>query len=34
MMILDLMDRCILEEEAAGLSEEEKAEKIITGELV
>ena len=33
-MILDLMDRCLLEEEAEGQSEEEIAEKIITGEFV
>lgn len=32
-MIHDLMGRCILEEEAEGLSEAELAEKIITGEL-
>jgi 2-oxoglutarate ferredoxin oxidoreductase subunit beta len=32
-MIRDLMGRCILEEEAEGLSEAELAEKIITGEL-
>jgi 2-oxoglutarate ferredoxin oxidoreductase subunit beta len=32
-MIQDLIRRCILEEEAKGLSEEELAEKIITGEF-
>jgi len=32
-MIQDLMGRCILQEEAEGLSEAELAEKIITGEL-
>ena len=32
-MIQDLIRRCILEEEAKGLSEEEQAEKIITGEF-
>jgi hypothetical protein len=31
-MIQDLIRRCILEEEAKGLSEEELAEKIVTGE--
>ena len=33
-MIQDLIRRCILEEEAKGLSEEELAEKIITGEFL
>jgi 2-oxoglutarate ferredoxin oxidoreductase subunit beta len=33
-MILDLMRRCIDEEAAAGMSEEERAEKIITGEFL
>ena len=33
-MIQDLIRRCILEEEAKGLSEEEQAEKIITGEFL
>jgi 2-oxoglutarate ferredoxin oxidoreductase subunit beta len=33
-MIQDLIHRCILEEEARGLTEEELAEKIITGEFV
>jgi 2-oxoglutarate ferredoxin oxidoreductase subunit beta len=33
-MIRDLMERCILEEEAKGLTEEERAEKIITGEYL
>jgi 2-oxoglutarate ferredoxin oxidoreductase subunit beta len=33
-MIKDLMRRCILEEEALGLTEEERAEKIITGEFL
>jgi 2-oxoglutarate ferredoxin oxidoreductase subunit beta len=32
-MIQDLIRRCILEEEAKGLSEEELAEKIVTGEF-
>jgi 2-oxoglutarate ferredoxin oxidoreductase subunit beta len=32
-MIQDLIRRCILEEEAEGLTEEERAEKIITGEF-
>jgi 2-oxoglutarate ferredoxin oxidoreductase subunit beta len=32
-MIQDLIRRCILEEEARGLSEEELAEKIVTGEF-
>ena len=32
-MIRDLVKRCILEEEAKGLTEEEKAERIITGEF-
>lgn len=32
-MIQDLIRRCVLEEEAKGLSEEERAEKIITGEF-
>lgn len=33
-LIRDLIDRCILEEEAKGLTEEEQAEKIITGEFL
>jgi 2-oxoglutarate ferredoxin oxidoreductase subunit beta len=33
-MIQDLIRRCILEEEAKGLSEEELAEKIVTGEFL
>jgi len=33
-MIKDLIQRCILEEEALGLTEEERAEKIITGEFL
>jgi len=33
-MIQDLIRRCILEEEARGLTEEERAERIITGEFV
>ncbi len=33
-MIRDLMERCILEEEARGLTEEQLAEKIITGEFL
>ena len=33
-MIQELVRRCILEEEAAGLTEEERAEKIITGEFL
>jgi 2-oxoglutarate/2-oxoacid ferredoxin oxidoreductase subunit beta len=33
-MMKDLMQRCILEEEALGLTEEERAEKIITGEFL
>jgi 2-oxoglutarate ferredoxin oxidoreductase subunit beta len=33
-MIQDLLRRCVLEEEAKGLTEEELAEKIITGEFV
>jgi 2-oxoglutarate ferredoxin oxidoreductase subunit beta len=33
-MIKDLMQRCILEEEALGLTGEERAEKIITGEFL
>jgi 2-oxoglutarate ferredoxin oxidoreductase subunit beta len=33
-MIQDLIRRCILEEEAKGLSEEERAEKIVTGEFL
>jgi len=33
-MIKDLMQRCILEEEALGLTEEERAEKIMTGEFL
>jgi 2-oxoglutarate ferredoxin oxidoreductase subunit beta len=32
-MIRELIERCILEEEAKGLTEEEMAEKIITGEF-
>ena len=32
-MIQDLIQRCILEEEAKGLTEEELAERIITGEF-
>jgi len=32
-MIQDLIHRCILEEEAQGLTEEERAERIITGEF-
>jgi len=33
-MIRDLIERCILEEEAKGLTEEELAEKIVTGEFL
>jgi 2-oxoglutarate ferredoxin oxidoreductase subunit beta len=33
-MIQDLIRRCILEEEAKGLTEEELAERIITGEFL
>jgi 2-oxoglutarate ferredoxin oxidoreductase subunit beta len=33
-MIRDLMERCLPEEEAEGMSEEELAEKIITGEIL
>jgi 2-oxoglutarate ferredoxin oxidoreductase subunit beta len=33
-MIQDLIHRCILEEEAKGLTEEERAERIITGEFL
>jgi len=33
-LVRDLMDRCVLEEEAEGMSEDELAEKIITGELL
>jgi 2-oxoglutarate ferredoxin oxidoreductase subunit beta len=33
-MIQDLIQRCILEEDAEGLTEEELAEKIITGEFL
>jgi 2-oxoglutarate ferredoxin oxidoreductase subunit beta len=33
-MIQNLIQRCILEEEAKGLTEEERAEKIITGEFL
>jgi 2-oxoglutarate ferredoxin oxidoreductase subunit beta len=33
-MIRELIQRCILDEEAAGLTEEERAEKIITGEFL
>jgi 2-oxoglutarate ferredoxin oxidoreductase subunit beta len=33
-MVQDLIRRCIFEEEAKGLTEEELAEKIITGEFV
>jgi 2-oxoglutarate/2-oxoacid ferredoxin oxidoreductase subunit beta len=33
-MIRDLIRRCILEEETKGLTEEELAERIITGEFV
>ena len=33
-MIRELVERCILEEEARGLTEEERAEKIITGEFL
>jgi len=33
-MIQELVRRCILEEEAAGLTEEERAEKIMTGEFL
>jgi len=33
-MIQELIQRCILEEEAQGLTEEERAEKIITGEFL
>jgi 2-oxoglutarate ferredoxin oxidoreductase subunit beta len=33
-MIRDLIDRSILEEEAKGLTEEERAEKIVTGEFL
>jgi hypothetical protein len=32
-MIKDLIRRCILEEEAKGLTQEEMAERIITGEF-
>ena len=33
-LIQDLIRRCILEEEAVGLTEEELAERIITGEFL
>jgi 2-oxoglutarate ferredoxin oxidoreductase subunit beta len=33
-MIQDLIHRCILEEEAQGLTEEERAERIVTGEFL
>jgi 2-oxoglutarate ferredoxin oxidoreductase subunit beta len=33
-MIQDLIQRCILEEEAKGLTEEELAKRIITGEFL
>ena len=33
-LVRDLMERCIPEEEAEGMNEEELAEKIITGELL
>ncbi len=33
-MIRELIQRCILDEEAAGLTEEERAEKILTGEFL
>ena len=33
-LVRDLMERCVLEEETEGMSEEELAEKIITGELL
>jgi 2-oxoglutarate/2-oxoacid ferredoxin oxidoreductase subunit beta len=33
-MIRDLIERCILEEEAKGLTEQERAEKIMTGEFL
>jgi hypothetical protein len=33
-MIRDLIERCVPEEEAKGLTEEERAEKIITGEFL
>ena len=33
-MMRDLMERCITQEEAEGMSEEELAEKIITGEML
>ena len=33
-MVRDLMDRCVLEDEAEGMSEDELAEKIITGEIL
>jgi hypothetical protein len=33
-MIRDLIERCILEEEARGLTEEERAERIVTGEFL
>lgn len=33
-MIQDLVGRCLLDEEAKGLTEEERAEKILTGEFV
>jgi hypothetical protein len=33
-MIQELIQRCILEEDAKGLTEEELAEKIITGEFL
>jgi hypothetical protein len=32
-MIRDLLRRCILEEEAKGLTQEEMAERILTGEF-
>ena len=33
-MIQELLRRCILEEEAQGLTEEERAERIVTGEFL
>ena len=33
-MIRDLIERCVLEEEAKGLTEEELAERIVTGEFL
>jgi 2-oxoglutarate/2-oxoacid ferredoxin oxidoreductase subunit beta len=33
-MVRDLMDRCVLEDETEGMTEDELAEKIITGEIL